>query len=102
MDLFSYICRITRNYIFSQYKKKCEIISRLLKKGWEDKKDYVKKDISNILHANIDVHSRRFIAEFPGYGVKCISKIQSHCANITFSDKSRYYRLFQIVTHKGG
>ena len=29
-------------------------------------------------------------------------KPQSHCANMTFSDKSRYDRLFQKVTHKGG
>ena len=28
--------------------------------------------------------------------------MQSHCANITFADKSRYDRTFQQVTHKGG
>ena len=54
------------------------------------------------MHANIDVHSRRLIAEFPGDGIKCIEKLQSHCANMTFSDKSRYDRIFQQVTHKGG
>ena len=58
-------------------------------------KYYVKKKIRNIIHANIDVHSRGLIAEFPGDGVKCISKIQSHCANMNFSNKSRYYRLFR-------
>ena len=42
------------------------------------------------------------IAEFPKDVVKCIEKLQSHCANMTFSDKSRYYRNFQQVTHKGG
>ena len=56
----------------------------------------------NILHTNIDVHSRRLISEFPGGGIKCIEKLQSHCANINFSDKSRYDRIFQQVTHKGG
>ena len=61
-----------------------------------------KKDIRNLLHANIDVHSRRLIAEFPKYGVKCIEKLQSHCANMTFADKSRYDRTFQQVTHKVG
>ena len=41
----------------------------------------------NLLHANIGVHIRRLIAELPGDGVKCISKIQSHCANIAFAEK---------------
>ena len=41
---------------------------------------------------NIDVHSRRLISEFPKYGLKCIEKLQSHCANMTFADKSRYDR----------
>ena len=54
------------------------------------------------MHANIDVHSRRLIAEFPKYGVKCIEQLQSHCENMTFADKSIYGRTFQQVTHKGG
>ena len=54
------------------------------------------------MHANIDVHSRRLIAEFPKDGIKCIEKLQSHCANMTFEDKSRYDSTFQQVTHKGG
>ena len=54
------------------------------------------------MHAHIDVHSRIFITEFPGDGIKCIEKLQSHCANMTFSDKSRYDRVFQQLTHKGG
>ena len=54
------------------------------------------------MHANIDLHSRRLIAEFPGYGVKCIEKLQSNCANMTFSEKSRYDKHFQQVTHKVG
>ena len=52
------------------------------------------------MHANIDVHSIRLIVEFPVYGVKSISNIQSHCANTTFSDKSRHKRLLQQVTQK--
>ena len=32
--------------------------------------------------------------------MKCNSKLQSHCENITFSYKSRYDELFQQVTHK--
>ena len=47
----------------------------------------MQKAIRNLLHANIDVHSRRLIAEFPKDGVKCIEKLQSHCANMTFANK---------------
>ena len=61
-----------------------------------------KKVIMNLLHANIDVHSRILISESPKDGIKCIEKLQSHCANMTFADKSRYDRTFQQVTHIGG
>ena len=54
----------------------------------------------NILHANIDERSRSLIAEYLVDGVKFISKLQYNCANIDFSDKSRYDRIFQKVTHK--
>ena len=54
------------------------------------------------MHADIDVQSRRLIAEFPKYGIKCLEKLQLHCANMTFADKSRYDRNFQQVTHKVG
>ena len=88
--------------IFSQYTETCEVIIDDPKIGGDDIEDYAKKAIRNILHANIDVHSRRLIAEFPAYGIKCIEKLQSHCENMTFSGKSRYDRTFQQVTHKGG
>ena len=61
-----------------------------------------KNAIRKLLHDNIDVHIRRLIAEFPKDGIKCIEKLQSHCVNITFDDKSRYDRTFQQVKHKGG
>ena len=54
------------------------------------------------MHANIDVHSRILIAELPKDGIKCIEKLQSHCANVNFADKSRYDMTIQKVTHKGG
>ena len=54
------------------------------------------------MHANSDVHSRRLIAEFPKDGIKCLEKLKSHGANMTFADKSRHDRTFQQVTHKGG
>ena len=59
-----------------------------------------KKAIRNLLHANIDAHRRRLIADFPKDGIKCIEKLRSHCANMTFADKSRYDITFQQVTHK--
>ena len=58
--------------------------------------------IVNLLHANSCVHSRRLIAEFPEDGIKFMEKLQSHFANMTFADKSRYDVTFQKVTHKGG
>ena len=73
-----------------------------LKIGGDDIiEDYEINAIRNLLHANIDVHSRTLIAEFPKYGIKCIEKLQSYCANMSFADKSRYDRTFQQVTHKG-
>ena len=52
------------------------------------------------MHSNIDVHSKILVSELPGDAVKCIAKIQSHCANVNISDKSRYDSIFQQVTHK--
>ena len=69
--------------------------------GGGNVKDYAKQAIRNLFHANSDVHRRRLIYEFPKDGIKCLEKLQSHCANMTFADKSRYDRTFQQVTHKG-
>ena len=88
--------------IFSQYKETCEVLLYHLTIRGQNIKYSIKKEIWNLLHANINVHSRRSIAEFPIDIVKCISKLQSHCSNMTFSDKRRYHRLSQKVTHKGG
>ena len=59
-----------------------------------------KKAIRNLLHANIALPSRILISEFPMYGKKCIEKLQSNFANMTFSDKITYDRNFQQVIHK--
>ena len=72
--------------IFSQYTETCEVIMDYPKLGGYDIEDDAKESIRNILHANIDVHSRRLIAKFPIDGIKCIKKLQSNCANITFAD----------------
>ena len=89
--------------IFSQYRETCEVLLDYPKIGEGDIIEfYEKKAIRNILHANIDAHRRRLIAELPKDGIKCIEKLQSHCANMTFADKSRYDKNFQQVTHKGG
>ena len=58
--------------IFYQYKETCGVLLDYQKMGGKNIKEFSKKDISNILHANIDVHSRRLISEFLGYGIKCI------------------------------
>ena len=58
--------------IFSKYTETCEVILEYPKVGGEDIKYFSKKSIRNILHANIDVHTRRLIAEFPVDGIKCI------------------------------
>ena len=88
--------------ILYQYKETCEVILDYPKTGGDNIKYSVKNAITNILYANIDVHIRILISEFPGDGLKFITKLQSHCANMTFADKSRYERIFQQVTHKGG
>ena len=56
----------------------------------------------NLLCTNIDVHSRRLIAKFPGDGVKCISKLQSNCANMTFLERSDMIDFSKKFKHKGG
>ena len=73
--------------IFSQYKETCEVLLDYPKIGGENNKELSKKAIRNILHENIYVHSRRLIAEFPGDGIKFIERLQSHCANMNFSEK---------------
>ena len=93
----------TLEMIFSQYAKTCEVLLDYPEIGGDDIiEDYAKKAISSFFHANIDVYSRILIAEFPKDGIKCIEKLQSHCANMTFDHKSRYDRTFEQVTHKGG
>ena len=89
--------------IFSQYRETCQVLLDDPKVRGDDViEDYAKKAIRKLLHAKIYVHSRRLIADFQKDGIKCIEKLQSHCANMTFSDKSRHDRTFQQVTHKGG
>ena len=86
--------------ILSQYKETCELLIYYPTIGREYIKHYVNKAISILLSTNIDVHSRKSIAEFPGDGVKRISKLQSYCSKMTSADKSRYDRLLQRVTYK--
>ena len=74
--------------IFSQYTETCEVIIDYPKIGGDDIEDNSKNSISNILYANIDVNSRILIDGFPINGIKCIEKLQSHCANMSFAGKS--------------
>ena len=64
--------------------------------------DYTKNVTWNLLHAYMDEHSQRFIYEYPGDGVQTITIFQYQCANMIFSDQSRYDRLFKKGIHKGG
>ena len=59
--------------IFSQYKETCEVLLDHPKIGGEDMKYYVKTASRNILHTNIDVHSKRLIYYFPVYGANIFS-----------------------------
>ena len=89
--------------IFSQYRETCGVLLDYPKIGGGDViEDYTKKAIRNLLHGNIDVNSRRLIAEFPKDGVKCIEKLQSHCANMTFADKNIYEKLSNRLHIKEG
>ena len=89
-------------WFFLQYRETYEVLRDYPKLEGENIKDYAQMAIKNLLHANSCVHSRRLIAEFPDDGIRCMGKLQSHCGNMTFADKSRYDRTFQQVTHKGG
>ena len=53
--------------IFFQYRETCEVLLDYPKIGGRGVKDYAKQAIRNLLHANSDVHSRRFISDFPKY-----------------------------------
>ena len=88
--------------VFSQYTENCEVLLDYPRIGGEDVEYFSKKAIRNILHANIDVHRTRLIAEFPADGIKHIEKLQSHCAIMTFADKSRYDRIFSKSHIKEG
>ena len=62
--------------IFSQYRETCEVLLDYPKiRGGDVFEDYAKHDTRNLLHGNSDVHSRRLIADFPKYGIKCIEKL---------------------------
>ena len=61
--------------IFSQYKETCEVLLDYPKIGGENVKEFAKNAIRNFLHANIDVHRRRLIAEFPVDAIKRIEKL---------------------------
>ena len=87
---------------FPQYKKTCKVLIDYPTIEEENIKQCVNKAIRSLLYANIDVHSRRLIADFSAYGVKCISKIQYHCANMNLSNKRRYDRLFKKVSYIRG
>ena len=82
--------------IFSQYKETCEVLLDDPKIGWGNIKYSEKNAIKNILHANIDVNSRRLIAELPGYEIKYIV-IEITLCQCDLCWKNRYDRTFQKI-----
>ena len=66
----------------------------------EDFPDYAKKDTWKILHTYIYAHRQRFIEKYTRDVIHAITIFKWQCANMTFSDKIRYNRLFQKVVHK--
>ena len=80
--------------IFSQYTETCEVLLDYPRIGGDDIKTFSIRAIRDVLHANIDLHSRIIIAELPADGIKCIGNLQSHCANMTFAGKIRYDGIF--------
>ena len=58
--------------IFPQYTETCKVLLDYPRIGGENIKDFARKSIRNIVHANIDVHSRRLIAEFPAAVIKLL------------------------------
>ena len=62
--------------IFLKYTETCGVIIDYPKIGGDDIGDYAKKAIRNILHANIYVHIRILISEFPMDGIQCIEKLE--------------------------
>ena len=56
--------------IFSQYRETCEVLLDYPKIGGDDIiEDFAKKAIRYLLHANIDVHSRKLISDLPRDGI---------------------------------
>ena len=66
----------------------------------EDFTYYDRSSTWNLLHAYIDARSQILTNEYPGDGLQAISRLQSQCAKLTFSDKIRYNTLFQQVIQK--
>ena len=54
------------------------------------------------IYIYIYAHSQILIDGFPEDVVQAISVFQTQCANMKFSDQTRYNRIFQQVMHKRG
>ena len=50
------------------------------------------------MHAYKDAHIQRLIDEYPVDGVQAITRFQSQCANVTFSNK--YIYIYNILFQK--
>ena len=87
--------------ILSQFSEEYMILMEYPSIWGEKVPDYAENSIWNLLQAYIDAHTQKFIDECPGDGVQDISRFQSQCANMKFSDQNRYNIMFKKVVHKG-
>ena len=63
---------------------------------------YSKNATWNLFHAYVVSHSQILIDEYPGYGVKSISRLQSQYENMTFAEKSYIIKCFSKWCTKEG
>ena len=88
--------------IFSQYTETCEVIIDDPKIGWDDIEYYEKKAIRNISHAKNWCTHHKIDCWVPNDWNKVHQKLQSHCANMTFSEKVDMTGIFNSSHIKGG
>ena len=88
--------------VLSQFNQTCMLLMEYPSIEEDGMTDYSKQTTWNLLNAYIYAHSQRSIYEYPEKGLEAITRLQSQCANMTFSDKNIYNRQFQKVVHKWG
>ena len=86
--------------VLSQFKETYIVLMEYASIRGNDSLDYAKNATWNLFHSYIDAHSQILIDEYTVDGVQAISIMQQKCANMTFSDQSKYNIMFQRVTQE--